>query len=316
MDQMAGQTSRSESSPAQRMLQLVSILSLILSALKLSAFAVTGSLIVLASAFDSLSDSVISFVNSRVERFARSRPDREHPFGHGGFEVLSGLLQGVVIVLMAAYLGWRSIDAWYGPDIHIEDGRHQLFAGAVLVLATACGGLFSYLLKRTQSKSESRASLSLMADQSHYAGDALYNAAATVGLVIYWVFKEPRIDAACGMLGALLMLRTSFNVFRHSIGDIVHQSVSKSLQETVVSIAKATDPRIISVHRLRVRHLGPLMFVDFHMTLPSELTLQIAHDIGELASDALRKEFPQADVIIHLDPDSEPDDELWSDPDH
>jgi len=83
---------------ASRALKKAATISLFLSSIKLMAFLATGSLVILATFFDSVSDTIMSMVNSKINERAQVSADREHPFGHGGFEVLSTMIQGLVIM--------------------------------------------------------------------------------------------------------------------------------------------------------------------------------------------------------------------------
>jgi ferrous-iron efflux pump FieF len=61
------------------------------------------------------------------------------------------------------------------------------------------------------------------------------------------------------------------------------------------------------MHRLRTRSLGPNRFVDFHLKLPNNIRLIEAHEIGYRIEDVIKKSIPGVDVLMHLDPESEPD---------
>jgi ferrous-iron efflux pump FieF len=64
------------------------------------------------------------------------------------------------------------------------------------------------------------------------------------------------------------------------------------------------------MHRLRTRTLGPNRFVDFHLKLPNNMPLIEAHEIGYKIEAAIRKAIPGVDVLMHLDPEAEPDEEF------
>jgi ferrous-iron efflux pump FieF len=87
--------------------------------------------------------------------------------------------------------------------------------------------------------------------------------------------------------------------------------MDSDLQQEIVDTIYGCDESILGVHRLRTRTLGPLMFVDFHLKLPHQLTIQQGHDLGERVRRDLENKFANIDIIMHLDPDTEKDDELW-----
>lgn len=295
-------------------LGLVAFISLALALAKGFVFLMSGSLVVLSSFFDSFSDAIISFVNSRMYTMARQSADKEHPFGHGGYEVLSALIQGTVMMSMAAVVLVESTQRLFVASLaeRLKLGQVPIAFFAMIVASLAGWGIQIFLGRsRKEVEKTGHRSLSLNADQAHYAGDALMNGATAIGLAIVWYSGVGEIDALFGIVGAFFLVRSALPILKHSIRDIVHYEIDPELQQKIVDLVHIVDPRIIGVHRLRSRELGPVLFVDFHLKLPRDLTLEIAHEVSDEVSRTLKKEIPRVDVIIHLDPDSEPDDDFW-----
>lgn len=299
---------------AEIALRRASVVSLLLASAKAVAFFYTGSLLLLASFFDSVSDSTISYFNSWIQRISRTAPDREHPFGHGGFQVISSLVQGLVIGGFAVFLIIESTFRLFGTTPIPQLAYEHLPVGISVLIVSALAGLglsrYLYVKLRALERIYSR-SLSLLADRAHYNGDAWMNLASAIGLAAVWKTGIEQLDALFGLVGAYFLVRSAVPILKQTYRDIVHTEASPDLQKQIAALAKESDPRIQSVHRMRTRELGPNLFVDFHMTLPSDLSLEAAHNIGEAATRAIRKDIPRADVMIHLDPDTEPDDDFW-----
>jgi ferrous-iron efflux pump FieF len=294
----------------------VGLFSLFLALLKLAAFLASGSLIVLASFLDSLIDSVISSFNAFVHHSARERPDLEHPFGHGGIEVISSLTQGLLIAGSAVVIFYESFVRISSPHpiTEIMAPREAALAVGVLFFSAIAGGLFSkYLgaLERRMSLKFDR-SLSVTADRGHYVGDFWTNLLGAIGLALVWYSNIPELDSFFGVIGGVLLFKIAFPILKKGISDILHTNTEPTFQNEIVSIIYKVDKRIKGVHRLRSRHLGPIKFLDFHLKLPSELSLRAAHDIGESVRISIQRRIPHVDVVIHLDPDDEPDDDLWT----
>ena len=299
---------------AEQALLVSAGISLFLCVLKLVGFWFTGSMLLLSAFFDSLVDTGVSIINSRVQKASKEAPDREHPFGHGGFQVISSLLQGVVIVFLGIILMNESIRRITGHEVMFELDRKHLLSGVALLWLSALGGyainLYLSRINRLVEKSRQR-SLSLLADRMHYAGDAWTNGLSGLGLFMVWWFEKGILDAYFGIAGALFLFASAAPILRQSMKDILHNEADPAKKDEIVAVVKAVDSSISSVHRLRTRELGPSLFIDFHMTLPAEMSLESAHLIGERVARALRARFPRSDVMIHLDPDSEPEDDFW-----
>lgn len=294
-------------------LVLASLVSGLLSFLKFAAFIQTNSLIVLASCLDSIVDTVLSFVNSRVAQYSLKKPDREHPFGHGGFEVISSLTQGLFIAFSGLMVALQSIQRLWNPRTQLNVDSEIFFSvGVMLASAFVGAGLSFYLVQHEKKLAlKNERSLSINSDMGHYLGDFFANLAGAVGLGLVWYLKRPELDAVFGLIGAAGLFKAAVPILKNSLRDILQVGVEAPLQQQIVDVIVNTDPRIQGVHRLRSRGAGPSRFVDFHLKLPSEIPFVEAHEIGEKVTRALRRLIPRIDVIIHLDPDTEPDDDLW-----
>jgi len=78
-------------------LRIAALMSAILALAKGGAFMWSGSIVVLASFLDSLVDTFLSFLNFKISKWSQEQPDSEHPYGHGGFEVMTSMMQGMLI---------------------------------------------------------------------------------------------------------------------------------------------------------------------------------------------------------------------------
>ncbi|MFK7872277.1 MAG: cation diffusion facilitator family transporter [Oligoflexales bacterium] len=289
-------------------LKVAAIASLLLSVLKFCAWWWTGSMIVLGSLLDSLADSVMSVVNHKLHALARTDADREHPFGHGGLEVIAGFIQGLVILFLAAALFSESVRKFSDDDGWLEEGT--LLTGILIMICAAIGGWgIQAYLARAEKKMAQR-SLSLKADRAHYAGDAAVNAVGALGLGCVWFFQLSMLDALFGGVGALLFAWTAKDILLPCIHDVMHKEVDPELQKDIVKVIQG-HPQCRGVHKLRTRQLGPHLFLDFHMVLEASMSLQEAHQVSDDVTLALRKRWPDIDVVIHMDPNTEPPEEEW-----
>jgi ferrous-iron efflux pump FieF len=283
-------------------------LSLILAIGKGAAFGLTGSTVVLASFYDSTIDSLVSGINYWLFRLAREGPDREHPFGHGGFEVISSLVQGVLIAVMALSVIYTSITRLIEPSAAGLSFANLNLGVATLVAAGLGGGAIQWLLGRYQQRlsTQGEHSLSLNADRGHYLADLWSNLAGAAGLTVVLLTEEIWLDALFGILGAGALLWVAIPLLRESIHHIVHREVAvDGFQQEVVDLVLSYDSRIKGIHRLRTRRLGPTLFIDFHLKLPKYLTLAEAHSLGDQLELEIVQRYPNADVLIHFDPEDE-----------
>jgi len=295
-------------------LLLASSISFLLAIAKGCAFAFSGSLIVFASFLDSLMDVVLSWLNYKLARAAHIHADKEHPYGHGGFEVISMLFQGILIAASGSLVVYQTINRFLSPTGYRSVALDEIpLAVGIMVLSTLGGGLISFFLRRQKSKlnAQKQRSLSVDADHAHYVGDLIQNGFGILGLLLTLWFQSPWIDMLVGGFVGLVLLKTAIPLLRTSVRDIMNTEFDESLHQKILDIvADVNIPQIKGVHRVRSRTLGPHHFIDFHLKLPDDIKLIEAHKIAYCLEEHIQQEIPRSDVMIHLDPETEPDDEL------
>lgn len=278
-----------------------------------SAFAMSGSLVVLASFLDSLMDAILSWINFKMSHAAQETADRQHPYGHGGFEVIGSMLQGFLIAGSGGLIIFQTLDRLFSPAGSQNLKLQQIpLALGIMIASTLGGAIITFILSKARRKNadDKKRSLSLDADHAHYTGDAIQNAIGIIGMAITIYTQNGSVDSIAGILSACILLKTAIPLLRNSFADIMNQEFDPKLQEQVQKIVLGSNiPEVKGMHRLRSRTLGPKHFVDFHLKLPNDIPLIDAHEISYEIESLIKHALPSIDIMIHLDPESEPDDD-------
>jgi cation diffusion facilitator family transporter len=271
----------------------------LLLAVKLAAGVLTGSVSVLSEAVHSASDLVASIVAFVAVRRSVSPPDESHNYGHGRFENLASVLEGVVLVGVGGWVVFRAVD-------NILNGaKLELLSLGIGVMAlSAIVNLFvSWWLLRVARETDSRAleaeGYNLRTDVWGAAGVALGLAAA---LVTGWTVLDPIIAASIG----LAILWTALRLISGSTRVLLDESLPAGeleLIERVIEGEIRSDPSIRGFHKLRARKSGSQRHIDFHLQLRAETTLGEAHKISDGLEERIRRNLPNSDVLIHLEDD-------------
>ncbi|MFN3512368.1 MAG: cation diffusion facilitator family transporter [Phenylobacterium sp.] len=284
-----------ESAALTRRITLASVsVAAALLAAKLGAWAISGSVALLASAADSGLDLIASLVTFFAVRYAAAPPDAEHRFGHGKAEAFASLMQAGLVFASAALIAREAIVQIGAPT----PLRNEGWAVAVMALSTvATGGLIaaqSWVLRRT-------ASVAVAGDRAHYATDLASNLLALGAIAAAALFGASGWDALGALAVAALLLWGAIHVFREAAGQLMDRELSPAARRRIVELV-AQDPRLTDVHRLRSRASGPYVHIQMHVDLDPALTLQAAHEVLLEAENRVLAEFPNADIIIHPDP--------------
>lgn len=265
-----------------------------LTALKAWAWVQTDSLGVAASLADSALDVVASGANFAAILYAQRPPDEDHRFGHDSAEDIAALAQSALILISAVFIGSRSIQRLLEPS-PIEAAPEGLMAMILAVAVTGSLVLFQRVVaKRTGS-------LVVAADSLHYVSDLLPNIGAILALGAVALGGPAWVDPAVGLLAAGIMLRGVWGVGGSALSSLMDRELPEEELAQLRELC-ATIPDLRGWHDLKTRKSGGRRFVQIHLELDGKLTLHDAHERARRLKAEILKIWPEADVIVHMDP--------------
>lgn len=262
---------------------------------KLIAWGLSDSVSLLATLIDSVLDALASLINLVAVRHALTPADKEHRFGHGKAEALAGLSQAMFIAGSAGFLlleaGRRIVD-----PIAIQHAAISIAVMLFSMVATALLLLFQHhVIRKTQS-------VAIRADALHYRSDLIINASVIIAL---WLSMRgwPQFDAPIGCLIAIYILRSAWQIIRVSYDQLMDRELPDEEREQIKQLV-LQHPLAQGVHDLRTRHSGTVTFIQLHLELDDSLSLLEAHNVSDEVEDSLLAIFADAEIIIHIDPQS------------
>jgi cation diffusion facilitator family transporter len=271
----------------------------LLLTVKLVAGVLTGSASVLSEAVHSATDLVASVVAFGAVRRSESPPDEDHNYGHGRFENLAGVFEGVILLGVGGGVVYGAVDS-------ILNGAELEFLGlgiGVMALSAVVNLFVSRWLLRVARETDSRA---LEAEGYNLRTDVWGAAGVALGLIgalaTGWTVLDPIIAALIGVA----ILWTAFRLVSGSTRILLDESLPEEevgIVEGVIGREVKSDPRIRGYHKLRARKSGPQRHIDFHLQLRAETTLGEAHKISDALEERIRRNLPNSDVLIHLEDD-------------
>ena len=284
-------------SQRQRLLTLATYASvgvaLLLIVLKTSVWMMSGSVSLLASLIDSLMDAGASIINLLAIRVALKPADRGHRFGHGKAEALAGLAQSAFITGSAVLVLLQGIKRLADPE---PLDAAWLGVGVMLfsIAATICLLLLQrHVVKRTQSTA-------IRADALHYRSDLLMNISIILALILAY-YGVARADAIFGIGIAIYIGYGAVTIGLTAMQILMDHELPDEVRSNALRLAREV-PGVIGVHDLRTRESGQHWFMQVHVELPGDLSLNEAHELGENVRKAIQSGYPQAEVLVHKDP--------------
>ncbi len=280
--------------------------ALVLVAAKLWALGITGALSVAATLADSALDLMMSLGGLIAIIYAAKPADEDHAFGHTSAEDLAALAQSVFITVSACAIAiaatLRLMDTT--PEPISDETAGMVVMGLSIVLTIALVLWQRHVARRTGNQV-------VAADSLHYIGDLIPNLGALLALWVNAQFGIGRIDSAVALLAAGMMLLGAFRIGSGAWDALMDRTAHPDLVADIGRIT-GTFPGVHGYHDLKTRRAGSRVFVNIHIELDGQQTLDQAHAIGAALRRAIVTAHPQTDVLIHKDPvgvEPHPDDD-------
>lgn len=268
-------------------------LNILLFAGKFFAGTLSGSIAITADAFNNLSDAGSSAVTLLGFQLGGQKADRQHPFGHGRFEYLSGLIVAMLIILMGFELGKTS----FSKILHPHSVQADALVIAILCVSVAVK-LYMFAYNRAVGKKISSPAMRAT------AVDSLSDCTATSTVLIAMLierFTGVNIDGWCGILVAAFILYSGFNAAKETINPLLGEPPSAGYVQQIKNIVLA-HPKVIGIHDLIVHDYGPgRRMISLHAEVSASEDVLELHDEIDNVEKELREKLG-CEAVIHMDP--------------
>ncbi|HEY4546224.1 MAG TPA: cation diffusion facilitator family transporter [Pedomonas sp.] len=285
----------SEQSVLMRRAAIASVsMAILLTGAKTVAAVQTGSVSMLGSLADSALDLLASLVTLMAVRIAMIPADDNHRFGHGKAEAIAALVQTGLILVSAVGIGWRAVMRVLEPT-PVEQPLMGVGVSVLAIAATLALVLYQRsVVKRTRS-------IAIGTDMLHYQTDLLLNASVIVALGLESGLGLMGSDSVFGILIALYLAWRALRSARHAIDMLMDKEWLPERRMQVLQLA-SSHPQIKGVHELRTRSSGSDDFIQFHIWVRPDMSVSEGHRIADEVEARVRRAFPDADILIHVDP--------------
>jgi cation diffusion facilitator family transporter len=261
-----------------------------------------GSVSVISEAAHSAVDLLAAVIALFAVKKAGEPADREHPFGHGKMENISGTIEALLIFLAAGWIIYEAVHRILRPA-PLEDTAWGV--GVMLVSALVNMGV-SQLLFKVGRKTDSQA---LQADAWHLRTDVYTSAGVMAGLGLIWLGARLApgvsldwLDPVAAIMVAVLIIKAAWDLTRQSGRDLLDASLPAEEEAIVRQIISAHSPAARAYHRLKTRKAGADRFVEFHLLVSADMNVHESHEITRAIDHEIRARLARATVTIHVEP--------------
>lgn len=267
--------------------------NVLLFAGKLTLGIISGSVAIIADAFNNISDAGSSVIALIGFRMASKPNDKEHPLGHGRLEYVTGFIVDMLIILVGFELFTGSIEKIITPTLP-SFGNVTLILLGVSILVKVWLYFFYRKIGVTIKSSPLRAS----------AQDSLTDSIATalvLASAIVARFTSLAIDGYVGIVVALFILYTGIKAAKETIDLLLGSPPDPEFIEKIYEFSKGYE-HVIGIHDVMVHDYGVgRLIVSFHAEVPSDSDINIAHEEVDRMERDMHDKFGCI-VTVHLDP--------------
>lgn len=268
-------------------------LNLSLSAGKLLAGILSGSISITADAFNNLLDAASSVITLIGFRMAGQKPDPDHPFGHGRIEYVTGFLVSILTFITMVELAKSSFQKVLHPQT-------PSLSPLVLVFLTASILVKCYMFLYNKKLGKQLDSPSMSAAAVDSLSDAL---ATTVVLIGSLVSQSTNlaVDGWCGLAVCLFIGYAGYGAAKDAVSPLLGQAPDREFVKRVNELVLSHEG-ILGVHDLIVHNYGPdSVLISLHAEVPADGSLMMLHELIDTIEHQLRDEL-HCQAVIHMDP--------------
>lgn len=255
---------------------------------------ITGSVAMLGSLADTVLDLVASVATLAGVWIAARPADADHRFGHGKAEALAALFQVLLISLSAMILAARAVQDLLGGQRTHAAGE-GIAVSLIAMLATAALLAWQrHVIRRTGS-------IAIATDHLHYKSDLVLNLAVIGALALDQYGGISGADPVFGLGIAAWLGWSAWGASQEAVDHLMDREWAEDKRARFVEIARG-HAALQNMHDLRTRTSGNRDFAQFHVDMPGSMTVAESHDIIDRVELDLCAAFPNAEILIHIDP--------------
>lgn len=255
----------------------------------------SGSVSIISEAIHSAMDLVAAIIAFFSVKVSGLPPDEKHPYGHGKFENVSGVIEAILIFIAAIWIIYEAIEKLLHP------GEIGFFAIGITVMAFS-GIINFFVSKKLYKIAKETDSIALEADALHLKTDVYTSLGVALGIGLLWITGLGWLDPIIAILVALLILYESFVLLKKAYNPLLDTTLPEKELKIITDSIKKHIKSEMQFHKLRTRRSGHYKHVDLHLEVPKETTVEIAHRLCDEIENEICSNIENIEVNIHIEP--------------
>ena len=273
------------------------ISNILLTILKITTGLISGSLSIISEAIHSMSDFLASVITFFSVVKSSEPADNDHPYGHGKYEDMSGLIEGFLIILAAIFIIYHSVKKIiFGSYTNTETG----LGITVMFIAALVNFVVSQILFKTAKESNS---ISLYADGQHLRTDVYSSLGVFAGLILIKLSGYSVLDPIIAIIVAGYIYKTGYSISKQAIMRLLDYSLPKEDIEKIKKIVKNYSPAVkLKRNGIKARQVGPTKDIDLILQFPEDTTICKCHQLCDTIEKHILEIYTNSSISIHSEP--------------
>jgi len=265
----------------------------LLIVMKLVVGIISGSVSIISEAIHSSMDLVAAVVAFFAVKFSDDPPDSMHPYGHGKVENISGVIEGLLILVAAVWIIVEAVKKLLGEPFELE----SIWLGSLVMLVSAI--VNTIVSRKLYKVARETNSVALEADALHLKTDVYTSLGVAVGLGLIILTGVKWFDPVIAVLVALFIIKESYVLLKKAFWPLLDSSWG---EVEIEYLEKKLNDMEVNYHNLRTRIAGNYRFIDVHVEIPEDESVGNAHQYCDRIEYELSKHYDNLTVTIHIEP--------------
>ena len=265
--------------------------------LKIIAGILSGSISIISEAIHSFSDFLASVLTFFAVTRSSEPADKEHQFGHGKYEDMSGFIEGGLIILAGLYIIYESFKKLiWGYNLEFN----SMLGIYVMAFAVVANFMVSSYLFYVAKKADS---VSLYADAEHLRTDIFSSLGVLIGLILIKITGIVILDPIIAIIVAIIIIKAGYSISKETLNNLLDGSLPEEDMKKIESILDK-NISIKGYKDLKTRKVGQCKDIEITIFFEPNLTIAQCHKICDEIEAEFAKRFSNMTIIIHPEPEN------------
>jgi cation diffusion facilitator family transporter len=267
--------------------------------LKVIVSIISSSISIYAQAADSLLDIFSIGITLIALNMSVAPADEEHPFGHGKAEGLAAMIQAILVLGAGGFIIYSAIQRIIHSTV-IEPDK-----GILVMLISIITSIF--LSRHLRRVAKATGSTAIDASARNISADVYSAAGVLLGLLMVRLTGFVILDPIIALIMAGFVLKAGYQVTIRAIHELIDHALPKEEQKILNDCLSVHTTQLVSYHAMRSRRAGNERFIDLHLVMPRNFSVENAHAMCDHLEQDIKNKITSANVIIHTEPCSSAD---------